>query len=188
MTEIYFIRHAESFYSKEDNDFDRPLTVRGKVDAEELAKYFSDISIDHIISSPYVRAIDTVEIIARDKGLPLELVNDFRERRVGDKDVAVGEFENFAQKQWNDFHYARRGGESLYTVQKRALKSLEKVLQKYSDNNIIIATHGTLLGIVLNYYDDEKYDFQYWKGLKMPDIFSFKFNSKTLDSIERCQL
>jgi 2,3-bisphosphoglycerate-dependent phosphoglycerate mutase len=187
MTKVYLIRHAESFYTKEDNDFDRPLTHKGSQDTEKIKDVFADRVVDHIISSPYIRAIDTVEKLAKDKNLPIELVSNFRERNVGKIDVPAGDFKDFAKKQWGDFEFSREGGESLGEVQSRAIKALNKVLKKHPEKNIAIATHGTLLGTVLNYYDDD-YDYQCWQGLKMPDIFVLKFNGENLKDFQRINI
>ncbi len=183
-TNIYFVRHAESNFTPDDDNYSRPLSAKGKEDAEKLIKYFRDIDITKVLSSPYHRAVHTVECIAENKDLEIERRDDFRERTVADRYLDDEEFINFVESQWNDFDYSIQGGESFNQVQERGIKALEEVIQLYAGENMIIGTHGTWLAVILNYYD-EKYDLEFWKTLKMPDAFLLKFIDGKLMNIER---
>ncbi len=77
-TNIYFVRHAESNFVPNDDNCSRPLSAKGKEDAENLIKYFSGINITKVLSSPYNRAVHTVQDIAEDKGLDIELIEYVR--------------------------------------------------------------------------------------------------------------
>jgi len=94
MTNVYFVRHAEPDYNVRD-DFAR------------LSSYLSDKDIHVVISSPYLRAIDTVKDFAGEVGLDIKIVDDFRERKVGN--VWIEDFNSFAKKQWEDFDYFKIG-------------------------------------------------------------------------------
>jgi len=183
-TRIYFVRHAESNFTPDDDNYSRPLSAKGKEDAEKLIQYFSDINITKVLSSPYHRAVNTVQGIAEDKGLDTELIDNFRERTVADRYLDDEEFINFVKSQWNDFDYSLEGGESFNQVQERGIMTLEEVIQQYAGENMIIGTHGTWLAVILNYYD-KKYDLEFWKTLKMPDAFLLKFTDGDLKYIER---
>ena len=63
-TILYFIRHAEPDFSEPDN-YKRKLTVSGEIQAQRLSEIFNDINVDGVYSSPYLRAIKTVEPIAK---------------------------------------------------------------------------------------------------------------------------
>jgi phosphohistidine phosphatase len=64
MKHIILVRHAKSDWPEETEDFDRPLAERGVNDAEVMSKFLknSAINIDHFVSSPAVRALDTCKI------------------------------------------------------------------------------------------------------------------------------
>ncbi len=62
MTHVYFVRHAEPNYDNHDDEA-RELSEKGKKDTELVTKYLMDKMIDVVISSPYVRAVDTVKKI-----------------------------------------------------------------------------------------------------------------------------
>lgn len=183
MTNIYLVRHAEVEYTHDD--FLRPLTEKGILDTEKVTKVFKNIKVDVVISSPYIRAIDTIEGIAIDKGLDILIINDFRERKVSD--VFIDDFNTFSLRQWENFDYALDNGESLKQVQERGIKALNSILKQYKDNNIVIGTHGTILSTILNYYD-RSYDYNFWKTLKMPDIFRLEFEDKKIVNIKRIEL
>ena len=80
---IYLIRHSES----EDDDIDAyggisdfPLNEKGKQDAEIVAEKLKDVKFDVIFTSPYSRAKQTAEAIAKKCGCELVEVFNLRER------------------------------------------------------------------------------------------------------------
>lgn len=81
MTTIYFVRHAQPNY---DNhvDEERELTKKGLEDRKLVSNYLEDKNIDVVFSSPFKRSVDTVKHFADKHNLSIELVDDFRERRV----------------------------------------------------------------------------------------------------------
>ena len=184
-TNIYMVRHAESIYRADDNDFDRPLSEKGKKDVKNITDFFEDLNLTRVFSSPYTRVIRTVEGIAKNKNLEIELINDFRERKVANEHIK--DFETFVKRQWEDFNYSLEGGESLSEVQSRGIGALEKVLEECKGQNIVIGTHGTLLGVILNYFD-KKYDYEFWETIEMPDIFLLSFKSSKLDFIRNIKI
>ena len=112
-TKIYFVRHAKPNYDNH-NDRLRELTVTGTEDAKKVAEFLADKQIDMVLSSPYRRAIDTVQPFARAVFMPIVAVEDFRERTIADE--WIEDYDGFCQKQWQDFDYKLPGGESLNEV------------------------------------------------------------------------
>ena len=183
---LYFIRHAETIYRPEDEDFNRPLSKKGVNDAEQLIDEFKNIRMTKIYSSPYIRAFNTVKGIAKDKELDIEIIKNLKERKVADD--YIDDFESFSISQWKDFNYSLPGGESLKEVQKRGIKALNKIIDNHQgeETNIIAGGHGTWLGVILNNFD-KRYDYEYWKEIKMPDIFLFKCVNNDIKSIKRIE-
>lgn len=149
MTDVYFIRHAQS-----DRTFhgeaERPLTKDGFSDSEKVSEALKDKGISRIISSPYTRAFQTVEPLAKKLALPIEIDDDLRERGAGK--WHGDRFFDFVQKQWEDFDYRIEGGESLRQVQDRNIEALNRLLCKYEGETLALATHGTALSTVINYF------------------------------------
>lgn len=176
MTTIYFVRHAEPDYSNHD-DFFRPLTDKGMKDRIKVTNYLLDKKIDVVLSSPYIRAVDTVADFAKNAGLSIETVNDFRERKIDSG--WIEDFNGFCKKQWSNFDFKLTDGESLYDVQKRNITALEEVIDKYNGKNIVIGSHGTALSTIINYYD-KSFNYDSFNAIRaiMPWIVKFKFDDK----------
>ncbi len=150
MNKVYFIRHAKPDFSIHD-DFARPLTEEGILDCIKITDYFKDQKVAKIYSSPYKRSVDTISDIARFHNLSIELIEDFRERKVSTG--WIEDFDGFAKQQWQDFDYKLAEGESLREVQSRNIAALHEILSHHHNETIVIGTHGTALSTILNYYD-----------------------------------
>ena len=185
MTEIYFIRHAESDNSVYD-DYSRPLTEKGMRDRILVTKFLNSKRIDAVFSSPYKRAIDTVKDFAGKNHLKIQFIDEFKERHVG---RWVDNFTDFSKKQWNDFHYKLNEGESLQEVQSRNINALKRILTDYEGKNIVIGTHGTALSTIINYFNPSFGYTDFWNIVdKMPYILHFRFNGMELEYIKKIEI
>ena len=182
MTTIYFVRHAHSIYTKDERV--RPLSEKGHLDVENVTRLLKDKHIDVVISSPYKRAIQTVQGIANTYNVSIQIEEDLRERLLSKEPVT--DFNDAVQKVWEDWDFAHEGGESNDVAQRRAVICMENILKKYEDKNIVIGTHGNIMVLLMNYFDS-KYDFQFWKTIRMPDIFKLNFHNEDLISAERIE-
>lgn len=182
MTTVYFIRHAEPDYSNHD-DFLRPLTDKGLKDRIKVTNYLLDKKIDIILSSPYMRSVDTVADFAENVGLNIEIIDDFRERKIDS--VWIEDFNAFCKKQWDDFNYKLKDGESLNEVQGRNIRALEQVIDKYSGKNIVVGSHGTALSTIINYYN-KNFNYENFNTIRgvMPWVVKFEFKGKNCVYIE----
>jgi 2,3-bisphosphoglycerate-dependent phosphoglycerate mutase len=186
ITIIYFVRHAEPDYSVHDDEI-RPLTQNGEIAAQKVACFFEDKGIEVVLSSPYKRAVDTIKPYANKSGLQIELVYEFRERKVDS--CWIEDFKSFTQKQWADFDYKLSDGESLGEVQYRNITALKRTLDEYSGKNIIIGSHGTALSTIINHYDPT-FGYDDFEKIKtvMPWIVKFTFEDNALNLIEKIDI
>jgi 8-oxo-dGTP diphosphatase len=78
---LYLVRHAKAGDrdSWADDDFSRPLSGRGQRQAQLLVDLLAGAKIDRILSSPYVRCMQTVVPIAGARGLSVEPVDGLAE-------------------------------------------------------------------------------------------------------------
>ena len=102
MTTVYFVRHAQPNYDNH-NDEERELTAKGLQDREKVTEFLSGRDISAVLSSPYKRAVQTVEDFARKYGHEIVIVDDFRERKVDS--CWIEDFSGFARRQWEDFGF-----------------------------------------------------------------------------------
>ncbi len=179
LTTIYFVRHAKVSYIPDEQL--RPLSEEGMRQAEAMKTLFSNIAIDHVISSPYQRAIDTISGVAAMNGLPIKTKNNLRERQI--TDGPIKDFESFTERQWQDRDYKLQNGESLNEVQKRATQAVEDILKSHQDKTIMIGTHGTFLSAILNYYDST-FGYEQWQKMRMPAVYKMVFSNTTFISYE----
>ncbi|MGF9850763.1 histidine phosphatase family protein [Bacillus paramobilis] len=182
MTTIYFVRHAHSIYTKDERV--RPLSEKGYLDVENVTRLLKDKHIDVVISSPYKRAIQTVQGIANTYHVSIQIEEDLRERLLSTEPVQ--DFNDAMQKVWGDWNYAYEGGESNDAAQRRVVTCMQSILKKYKGKNIVIGTHGNIMVLLMHYFDS-KYDFQFWKTIRMPDIFKLNFHNEDLVSAERIE-
>lgn len=186
ITNIYFVRHAEPDYSIHDDSI-RPLTDKGKNDALKVTTYLNDKDIEVVLSSPYKRSIDTIKPFTYRNNMNIELVEDFRERKVDN--CWIEDFEGFSKKQWEDFNYKLSDGECLYEVQERNIKALQDVLKRFYGKNIVIGTHGTALSTIIKYYESS-YGYKDFNEIRllMPWIVKFTFDEMTCIKIEKIDI
>ena len=78
---IYLIRHAKAGDRDTwlDDDWLRPLSGRGHRQARLLVDLLQDAKFDRVLSSPFVRCMETVVPIAALRGLPVEPVEALAE-------------------------------------------------------------------------------------------------------------
>ena len=186
MTNIYFIRHAEPNFENHD-DMARELSAKGLKDRELVTKFLMDKQIDAVVSSPFKRAIDTVRDFADKNGMDITVIADFRERRVDS--CWIEDFTSFSKKQWEDFTYKLSDGECLAEVQARNIAALNKLLDDYQDQNVVVGSHGTALSTIINYYDKTfGYDGFHEIRHLMPWVVQFTFGGKELIEIKKYDL
>ncbi len=186
MTNIYFIRHAEPNYNNHD-DMTRELSAKGLKDRELVTDFLTDKQIDIVISSPFKRAIDTVRDFADENEMDITIIDDLRERRVDS--CWIEDFTSFSRKQWDDFSYKLSDGECLAEVQTRNIAALDKILDDYRDQNIVVGSHGTALSTIINYYD-KTFGYNEFDAIRhlMPWVVQFTFAGKELIQIKTFNL
>ncbi len=182
MTTIYFVRHSKPDFTITD-ELTRPLSDEGLKKCKKVTDYLLDKEIHKVYSSPYKRAFDTVAGYANQAKLEVEIVNDFRERKVDSG--WIEDFESFSKRQWEDFQYRLSDGECLLEVQQRNLNALNNVLLDNANKNVVIGTHGTALSTIVNHFNSDFLydDFVRIKNL-MPFIIVMKFRNLTVLEIE----
>jgi len=175
MTTVYFVRHAHSVYSKDE--LNRPLSEKGFLDAHNITQQLKQIDIHAFYSSPYKRAIQTIEGIANLKGLSIKTIDALKERALGI--IQDNNFQQAVQKVWDNPELSFEGGESNKTAQQRAIDAFLYLLDCHMDKQIVIGTHGNILTLILNYFDNN-IGYEFWKDLQMPAIVKCCFQNNKM--------
>jgi broad specificity phosphatase PhoE len=71
---IYLVRHAKAGRRSAwaEPDWLRPLSIAGRQQARDLLDTLREARFAHIVSSPYIRCMETVVPLAAHHGLPIE--------------------------------------------------------------------------------------------------------------------
>ncbi|MBQ6901837.1 MAG: GNAT family N-acetyltransferase [Oscillospiraceae bacterium] len=158
MTDLYFIRHAESFGNltrRAYGWYDGILTPKGYRQAECLRKRFADIAIDAVYSSDLTRARETAAAIYEPKGLALHTDAAFREISLGAwEDRPWGELPSLypeAYENWLAHPLAFRveHSESYADVYARIKPALDRAVCENEGRTIAVVSHGAAIRILM---------------------------------------
>ncbi|WP_349632710.1 histidine phosphatase family protein [Neobacillus sp. WH10] len=84
MKKIFIIRHCEA----EGQPSESQLTDKGFKQAIDVSDFFSEIKIDRIISSPYKRAIQSIQPLAKRLNVEIEINRQLTERVLSTKNLS----------------------------------------------------------------------------------------------------
>lgn len=148
------------------------LTNEGKKQAINLSEDLCNLGItpSRIVSSPFLRAKQSVEPFSTRKGLEIEVDDRLRERKLSSK--LLDNWMEVLERSFTDLDYQTRGGESSNQARHRALSLINEIAQPEMDRDeaCLIMTHGNLLSLILGSYDD-RFGFEEWKNLTNPDLY-----------------
>ncbi|WP_408894787.1 histidine phosphatase family protein [Paenibacillus taichungensis] len=173
-TALYFVRHAESEYI-EGQERERSLTEQGKRDAASVAGLLHREQIRLFYSSPYRRAVDTIQGLAEVSDGIVVTEEDLRERELSGPEVKHEHFREAKQRLYNNPAFAYSGGESGEVAGARAIAVIQRILDRHPGQKIVIGTHGDIMTLIFNYYDPS-YGYDFWANTTMPDIYKLEFD------------
>ena len=183
-TTIYMIRHAKSPFAV-GQELTRELSTQGLIDAKKVADIMDNKKIDLIVSSPYKRAIQTIEEIATNKDIEIIVYEELRERQLkGAFKLTEDEIYQAIKTSFEDIDFQLTEGDSVRDVQYRAIPVIKNLLNNYKGKTIIIGTHGNVMTIIMNYFD-KAYGYEFWKNTSKPDIYKLVFSGENLLSVHR---
>ncbi|OIU72816.1 histidine phosphatase family protein [Rossellomorea aquimaris] len=183
-TFIYMIRHGDS--PKEGNERTRVLTEKGIRDAQQVTRMLKNEGINTVVSSPYIRSVLTVEPLAKELGQEVVVIENLKEKVSSADDIRVSDKELMPLliKSFSEPHFALEGAESNAACQQRAAGALNELLKTYAGQKIALGTHGIVMTLMMNYYD-EKYDLDFLHSTSKPDIYKMVFDGEELVEVHR---
>lgn len=173
---LYIVRHGESagnvardaavaagrpMIDLATRDVDVPLSALGEEQAYVLGKWFAALGADErpnvILTSPYLRARHTADLIVGTAGLPKDsysLVVDerLREKEFGilDRLTGVGIRDRFPEQAefrrlLGKFYHRPPGGESWCDVILRLRSAVEMISREYCGQRVLIVSHSVVV-------------------------------------------
>jgi probable phosphomutase (TIGR03848 family) len=132
------------------------LTDRGRSQAQALLPRLTGVPLAAIYSSPLERCRETVEPLAGERGLPVEIVADLGEVRYGSwtgRSVKV----LARTKLWRVVHTVPSrarfpGGESLVEVQQRTAFELERIAGRHREGTVAVCSHGDPIRLAVAHF------------------------------------
>ncbi|KRG13718.1 histidine phosphatase family protein [Lederbergia galactosidilytica] len=160
---IYIIRHCEA----EGQSANSPLTEKGFVQANELSNFLADVKVDRIISSPFLRAVQTIKPFAEKKKIDIEMEGRLTERILSS--IFYSDWMEKLEATFEDLNLKYEGGESSNEAKNRIIGVVNDILASDAEHTIVVA-HGGIISLLLNHYD-KNFGFEQWKALGNPDIY-----------------
>jgi 2,3-bisphosphoglycerate-dependent phosphoglycerate mutase len=168
---VLLIRHAEPVAPGTSgfDEFTRPLTEKGIRDAHRLSEMHASMRIDAAYSSPYLRARQTIEPIARAHAIAIDTIEDLRERMLSSGELL--DWRAHLKRSWENFDYALAGGESGRIAQARVMRVLDTIAMRHASGTVIVASHGNLIALALHACMPEVVDYAFRESIPMPAVF-----------------
>lgn len=163
MKQIYLVRHCQAT----GQEAAAPLTETGIQQAEQLVSFFEGMAIDRIVSSPFHRAIATIQPVATKRSIQIELDQRLEERVLSSQHM--DDWLDRLRDTFQDLSLCYEGGESSLTAMQRASEVVDELLTS-EDQHIVIVSHGGLLSLLLKSVDD-RFGFSDWQQMSNPDVF-----------------
>ncbi|KAB2444227.1 histidine phosphatase family protein [Bacillus luti] len=184
-TYIYMVRHGES-PKLEGNERTRGLTEKGSLDAHRVTDILKTEEIDTFISSPYNRAVLTIEKTADFYEKEILIYENLKECMFLSEDQIISDKEVYplVKKMFLNQDFALTEGESYKDCQRRVVKVLKEILMDFQGQKIVIGTHGLVMTQMMNYFHNQ-YGFEFLIHTSKPDIYKLEFKDEQLMGVER---
>ncbi len=157
----YFImRHGESSNNLTETNStvlagaqkEHHLTEKGKADVRASAESIKGAGVTRIVSSPFTRTKETADIAAEVFGLSGDKVSTDERLR----EIEVGVFEGKSYKEFRNYYASigerftkeMEGGETYADVRRRMGSLLYELESTYTDETIVIVSHGDPLWLM----------------------------------------
>jgi 2,3-bisphosphoglycerate-dependent phosphoglycerate mutase len=171
--DLLLVRHAQALPNGtpgwEERDDERPLSEDGLRQADDLALELDPYGLSAIYSSPYARALQTVEPIARRRQMSVQVLADLRERRL--TEALRDDWHEVLARSWTDPDYALPGTESGRAAQRRGIGVLDLLRVRHADGGrLLVGSHGNLISLILQTFEPAV-DLDFHLGMPVPAIY-----------------
>jgi len=149
-TSLLFVRHGQSTWNLEhrwQGQADPPLSDHGRKQAWHAAGSVG--TVDAIVASPQIRALDTATIISEQIGVgPVQTLDDLQERNAGIwSGLTTEDIEN-GWPGWIESGQRPEGWEPDDSVLPRALAAIEAMIDELAGATVLVVSHGGVITAV----------------------------------------
>ena len=174
--EIILVRHATPIppgsAGWEERDDERPLTIEGLRQADELALELDPYGLSAVYSSPFPRSVQTVSPTARRRLLEVQLIDDLRERQL--HAGLHADWRERLARSWLEPDFAEDGGESGSAARLRGLRALDLLRARHAEGGrLLVGSHGNLISLILQAFEPAV-DHAFHQAMPMPAVYHLK--------------
>ncbi|MBF6096683.1 histidine phosphatase family protein [Nocardia cyriacigeorgica] len=173
---VLLVRHADAGTPHADgpDDHHRALTPSGRDSARHLVPQLLALGPTAVVSSPYLRAVQTVAPTAQAAGLAVRTDPALRE---WDSSIPPApDYARWYARSWAEPGMARPGGESLRQLSSRAVTALSR----WADGAcgpLLVGSHATFIAAALAGYGIAGIGWPFVRAMPMPAIYRLEFGS-----------
>ena len=181
MNHFFICRHCKSVMDGVDSE--RELDEDGILQSKSLSNKIKKLIDENTIiySSPFKRAVES--LMPLKKEFPSIQINETEYL----KEIKIGKSEDLSKHQiifemWKNENFKIDNGESQTECFDKMKPFLDKVFSEFKDKkkNIILVTHGNLIGIIIKHYFGLSFNFDMWKAISMPDLYKLEFDENNM--------
>ena len=157
---IYVVRHGHTNWNNKKITMGRkdiPLNELGIEEAYNTSKMLEDCTFDLIICSPLKRAKQTASIINKNRNNKIIFDNRIMERNLGDLEGKPYTSNN--NQIWDiNLNIDSDNIETMEEFKNRVYSFLEDIINRYSNQDILLVTHGGVSALINCYFNNTLYD------------------------------
>ncbi len=156
--DIYFIRHGQTGknITHVHQHYDEPLSKTGEKQAKKLALYLKQLNIEVLITSPFLRARQTAQIISKEIGITYTIDTSVHETirplyLYGKKHASFQTvrfvwnlFIHRKDDKWND-----DGAENMFDIRNR-IHDVKDMIMETKEQTIAIVSHAVFIDMFLH--------------------------------------
>jgi len=177
---LLLLRHAESRPDHALTEADWPLSERGREQAQRLRDALAAQRPEHLFSSPYRRARDTIAPYAAMAGLTVTVEPAFAECTF--RNGYVADWPAPIARAWADRAYTADGCESADACQTRVVAGVEAVVRRHTGRRLLLCSHGNAIGLLLNAIDPA-FGFTQWRAMTTPALYEVDLTARDFRAI-----
>lgn len=152
--ELVLVRHAEPVRvgpGEADGPVDPPLTERGRVQARRLGRWLAAETIDHVVTSPLRRAVETAAPLATALGLEPEIDPRISEYdHSADHYIPVEELRTTRDERWIamiEGRWAEFGADDPDEFRRRVVPTLDSIARAHPGERVVVVGHGGVINV-----------------------------------------
>ncbi len=159
MKRVYIVRHGQSTKNTSPIRLgpEAPLTPRGKEQSHAIAERCKNLGIQKIITSPFVRTVETARPISTLTGAPLEESSLFVEHKRPSEQIGLRRddpvalrISSMVKEHFHEPHYRYSDEENFLDLKERAKNALDHLIAQ-TDETLLVVTHGLFVRCMVAY-------------------------------------